>query len=505
MKKYWCFYLLGALVLVLSGGSIAAAQGDMSLLIWADGTRAPALQSLVDEFEASFGVPVEVQEIAMGDIRNNINIAGPAGEGPDIFIGANDWLGELLTNGSILPINLGSKADEFTPVSLELFTINDQLYGMPYAVENVAFFRNPELVPDAPETWDDVRAITEDLVSSGASEFGYMIQSSDPYHYFPLMSAFGGYVFGRNEDGSYNPNDLGIDSPGSIASGEWLASMVADGYIVPDVDNDVMYAMFENGDAAMIVTGPWALPRFRQSDIPFAISDLPDGPAGAAAPFVGGQAFMISAFTENQLLAEAFLTEFIATAESMTALYDVDPRPPAFIQALESIDDEAMASFQQAGATGIPQPSIPEMASVWGAWGNAVQFIILGELDPAQAFSDAAAQIRELIGSMDEMAGAVGLVGDFQAQLGCANDWMPECEDAFMTDNGDGTFSLTTNALAAGDYQGKIAIGGTWDENYGADGVRDGDNIAFTVSSDNADMTFTYDSETHILTFVEGG
>ena len=37
---------------------------------------------------------------------------------------------------------------------------------------------------------------------------------------------------------------------------------------------------------AMIVTGPWALPRIRESGVPFAISNIPEGPAGAGVPFV---------------------------------------------------------------------------------------------------------------------------------------------------------------------------------------------------------------------------
>lgn len=504
MKRLFTVLVLTICAALLFGTSVSA-QDDEGLLIWADGTRAPALQDLVDQFTEEYGVPVEVQEIAMGDIRNNINIAGPAGEGPDIFIGANDWLGELLANGSILPINLGDKASDFSPVSLELFTSGGQLYAMPYAVENVAFFRNTDLVPDAPATWDDVMSITEELVSSDKSKYGYMIQSSDPYHFYPLMSAFGGYVFARNEDGSYNPADLGIDSEGSVAAGDWLAQMVAAGYIVPDVDYDVMHAMFESGDAAMIVTGPWALPRIRESGVPFAISDIPAGPAGPGTPFVGGQGFFISAFTEHPLEAEAFLTEFIATADSMLALYNVDPRPPAFTPALAAIEDADMKAFQEAGLVGIPQPSIPEMASVWGSWGNAEQFIILGQLEPQQAFSDAAAQIRELIGSMDEMANMVSIAGSFQTQLGCAADWAPECTNSALTDNGDGTYSLTTDQLMAGDYEGKVTIGGTWDENYGADGARDGDNIAFNIPADNTPTTFTYDSTTHVLTITSGG
>src|SRR5262249_19123778 len=156
---------------------------------------------------------------------------------------------------------------------------------------------------DAPKTWGDVQSLTADLVKSGKSKYGYMIQSSDPYHFFPIMSAFGGYVFGMDASGNYNPDDVGIDSDGSIAGATWLDGMVKAGYIPPAVDYDVMHTMFEQGQAAMMMTGPWALPRIRQSGVHYAISDIPAGPAGPGKPFIGGQGFMISAFSQNQLLA----------------------------------------------------------------------------------------------------------------------------------------------------------------------------------------------------------
>jgi len=392
------------------------------LLIWADATRAPVLTALAEQFTADFGFTAEVQEIAMGDIRaniavagpaGNIAVAGPAGEGPDIIVAVHDWIGELVLNGSVRPISLGDVAEDFTEASLNLFTYQGNLYGMPYAVENVAFFRNPNLVPDAPATWDDVRTISQELVASGASKYGYMIQTSDPYHFQPLMSAFGGYVFGLGEDGNYNPADVGIDSAGAIAAGEWLAAagewlagMAADGLIVPSVDYDVMHTMFETGEAAMIVTGPWALPRLRASGATYAISDIPAGPAGPGKPFIGGQGFMVSNFIDEDrvLVAETFLIDFMAAADPMQQLYDADPRPPAFREVRDSLDDPDLTAFAAAGIPGIPQPSIPipqpsipEMASVWGAWGNAASFSITQELTPQQAFSDAATQIRSLI------------------------------------------------------------------------------------------------------------
>ena len=60
----------------------------------------------------------------------------------------------------------------------------------------------------------------------------WTIQTIDPYHHFPLTNSFGGYVFGLNDEG-YDPNDVGLDSSGAIAAGEWLQAMVDAGQFGP--------------------------------------------------------------------------------------------------------------------------------------------------------------------------------------------------------------------------------------------------------------------------------
>src|SRR5690554_1203974 len=94
--------LAAALVLVALlalGASPALASTPGTLLIWADEVRSEVLLDLARTFEAEYGIPVRVQEMGFGDIRDTLNVAAPAGEGPDILVGAHDWLGQLVTNG----------------------------------------------------------------------------------------------------------------------------------------------------------------------------------------------------------------------------------------------------------------------------------------------------------------------------------------------------------------------------------------------------------------------
>ncbi|RME64890.1 MAG: hypothetical protein D6790_02610, partial [Caldilineae bacterium] len=56
-------------------------------------------------------------------------------------------------------------------------------------------------------------------------------------------------------------------------------------------------------------------------------------------------------------------------------------------------------------------------------------------------------------------------------------EWAPDDPTVQAADeDGDGVWSLTVD-LPPGDYEFKAALNGTWDENYGADGQRDGPNL----------------------------
>src|SRR5206468_3397708 len=183
-----------------------------TLTIWVDGARTKMVTDLGKKFTDKYKVAVQVQELGFGDIRDQLKIAGPAKEGPDIIIGAHDWLGELVSNGLLLNLDLGAKASSVDPVAIKAFTYDAKLYGLPYLVEAVSLIYNKDFVPNPPKTWDELKTIAKQLQDDKKVEQGYVMQQGDPYHTEPLLTGFGGYIFGRDTAGNYNPKDLGLDS-----------------------------------------------------------------------------------------------------------------------------------------------------------------------------------------------------------------------------------------------------------------------------------------------------
>jgi arabinogalactan oligomer / maltooligosaccharide transport system substrate-binding protein len=148
-----------------------------------------------------------------------------------------------------------------------------------------------------------------------------------------------------------------------------------------------------------MIGGPWTLPGAVAGGINYAVSAIP--PIGGNAPgvFVGVQGFMISAFSDNKVLSNLFIKDFLISSDVMLGLYIEGDRPPAYLPALSFLaGNEDIQGFAAAAATAVPMPKIAEMGSVWSAWSAALELIVNQTQDPTTAMQDAAAEIRALLG-----------------------------------------------------------------------------------------------------------
>ncbi|MDP4143695.1 MAG: alpha-amylase family glycosyl hydrolase [Bacillota bacterium] len=105
-------------------------------------------------------------------------------------------------------------------------------------------------------------------------------------------------------------------------------------------------------------------------------------------------------------------------------------------------------------------------------------------------------QITSIVKKLETPGGReVVLVGDIQSALGAGSSWAPDNIKTRMKYQGNGVYQYSAT-VPAGNYQYKVAIGGSWDENYGANGVRTGANISLTVPTTEK-VTFLYSDVTH--------
>ncbi len=90
----------------------------------------------------------------------------------------------------------------------------------------------------------------------------------------------------------------------------------------------------------------------------------------------------------------------------------------------------------------------------------------------------------------------VTLAGSLQTELGCATDWQADCAATHLTFDATDQVWQATFDLPAGEWNYKVAINDSWDENYGAGGAPGGGDIALSLGSPTR-VTFLFSPVTH--------
>ena len=370
------------------------------LVVWTDAEREGALAAAAEQFEADTGATVTLVQKNFEDLRNDFIAQVPTGEGPDITVGAHDWLGALVTAGVVNTLDLGERADEFQQVALDAMTYDGQLYGLPYSTEAIALIQNADLVGDtAPTTWDEMIQMSHD---AGFEDRPFILftngAAGDGYSAYPLQTSFGAPVFVQDETGSYTA-EVGMGGENGAAFAQFLYDngSAGTGVFSDTIDYDTSNQLFAAGESPFIMQGPW-MPFFDDDSMNLVVSAMPTAGGETAAPFVGVQGFYLSSQSDNTLLANEFLTNYMSTEDAQRTLYEADPRLPALSALADEVStDPITAGFVDSAAAGVPMPSIPEMGNVWDLW-NAAEIQIITGAEPVSTWEN---MVTELTASLE--------------------------------------------------------------------------------------------------------
>lgn len=381
-----------------AGGAVTRADAD--LVIWTDEEKAVSLEEPAKAWGEANGLTVAVQTVAE-DLQPNFITANQAGNGPDMIVAAHDWIGNLVQNSSIQPVQLPAAATEaIAPIGLEAVTYDGQTYGAPYAVETLVLFANKALT-DVPEP-KTVEELVEAAKAGGAENVLALPvgEQGDAYHMEPFYTSAGGYLFGKDGEGNLDPSDVGVGKEGSITAAEKIGELGKDGVLKTSISGDNAISLFTDGKAAYLVSGPWALEDIRTAKIDFAMSAVP-GFEGMdpAVPFAGVNAFYVATNGKNPAFAQQFATAVASSADIAEQMFPKNELPPVNLELQKKLsgDYPEIVKIAELAGSAEPMPAIPEMAAIWGPLGQADANIV-GGADPESTMTSAGEEITKQIG-----------------------------------------------------------------------------------------------------------
>lgn len=238
--------------------------------------------------------------------------------GPDMYLYAHDSLGTFAEMGILAPITDVISEDvmaDLLPMTVEAGNYKDTQYLMPVYYETLLFMYNKaKWEGDVPETTDELYDYMVAHTDVDAGTYALVNQHSTAYNVAPVINGFGGYIIDKDANPGLNTQE----TKDAIAYNKKFAALEADG------DYNTVTALFNEGQAAAIIGGPWLVSGIKAAGIDLGIKSLADFklPNGnGLAPYSGVQSIGVLKYAaENKKEAIAKVLETIASPEVGIAL-----------------------------------------------------------------------------------------------------------------------------------------------------------------------------------------
>ncbi|MBJ6764684.1 extracellular solute-binding protein [Myxococcaceae bacterium JPH2] len=349
-----------------------------------------ALEKVVAEYNAANaakGIKVTTLAVPYDAYADKISATVPRGKGPDLFIFAQDRLGGWIESGNTVePIDFyldDATKKRFIPSTMEAMTYRGTTYGLPLNYKVITLIYNKKLVPVPPKTTGELVKLAKTLTDKKAGRFGLAYAYSDFYYHAALMNGFGGGVFGPNVTPTLN-------SPQNVKSLELMMKWLEkDGIVPTEPSTALITALFNEGKAAMVFSGPWFLGEVAKG-VDYGLARLPvlDEAGGKPmSPWMTVEGVYVAAPSKNKEAAYDF-ARFLTEASSARTLALEGRQSPSnqtvYADAKVAADPQLKAMREQVEVA-VPMPNVPEMSMVWSPATSAMNAIVKKASTPKAA------------------------------------------------------------------------------------------------------------------------
>jgi arabinogalactan oligomer/maltooligosaccharide transport system substrate-binding protein len=377
-----------AVAIATAAGAFVAAPSHAAttVLVWADETRGPNLQkTLAAKSDWVSGVTIKVQTFSSFDALNAAFENSTAASGPDIIVGANDWIPKAAKSGKVAPITLtASQKARFNGTMFYDLSYKGKLYGIPLDINNVAMIYNTKLVTSAPKSFGEMVDYYQANKSAKSLKAGLCIAGGGmSWGALSVFSALGADPYYFNPDGkinkakTFNPSTFGsnvkkylVDSTTGKGNGFFPASDTG------------CKENFLAGKVPFAVIGNWEWKDYVEKGFDMNLMPVPGVASGDYGHMFGSVSGAILTSYANThgvaAAAKSVLTDFFGSTAGAVAYQKYELRPPAEkgAQSDASVTAAQKGFGSAASLSGIPQIGAALNTNKGGAnyWDSAPAF-----------------------------------------------------------------------------------------------------------------------------------
>jgi arabinogalactan oligomer/maltooligosaccharide transport system substrate-binding protein len=380
------------------------ARAPASLKIWVYLSDADLLvfQSVVDQWEAQTGDTVEVVNYPYFELLGKVDVAFPAGEGPDLCEIPHTDVGVWGQAGLIAPLPEGVLSEEeksqYMQSALDAFFYDGKQYGIPQIADVVVLLYNKALVAKPPETMEELIQMAKGLQTDDIG--GFWMLDNNMWYGWCFVSGYGGYIFGKTESG-YNVDDLGVFSRGTAQGLDYLFTLRREHEIIPEnIDWNLLTGRFTEGKLGMMIQNANQAVIYEGAGVDVGMAVIPKLPNGEMPhPLLSISGWAINGYSKQQQAAgelAVFLGANLAIPLYKSASGNIPVRKDALSDPAIAGNLDIVAAIQEVGFSQ-PVPNVPEMGLVWTPVNSAFELAAKGNKTSAQALSEAAEVVKAAI------------------------------------------------------------------------------------------------------------
>lgn len=333
------------------------------------------LKNAISNFEKKTGHTVKVKDIPMGAMNTRfiIVVGEGRGEGPDVVLGLADWIGQFNEKEELLePINQYFSEDklmDFFPHTIEGCILNEKLYGLPINYNVLGLVYNKDLIKKVPETMDELIKTAKKITDEEEGIYGLVYNNTNYYYHWPFVQGFGISPLDKNKMPTFNTKE-------QIRAAEFIRDLQDKYKIIPrEINEEMAIAMFHDGLAGFLITGPWEIMNLIESGINFGVTMIPfiEETKRWPTPIVGPDVLMISKKSKNKKISIE-LIEYLVSEEAQMEIYKSKQSLPVLKSVMEKDElkqstwYEYVQGFIKQSNYGVPMPREPELNI--GIWSN---------------------------------------------------------------------------------------------------------------------------------------
>jgi arabinogalactan oligomer/maltooligosaccharide transport system substrate-binding protein len=355
--------VLAGIALAVSSFVVPAANAASEIVVWADESRGPNLTKVIAaKGDWVPGYTVKVVTFSSFDALKEAFDKATDATGPDIVVGANDWVPTGAKSGKLSPITLSAAVKaRFNPTQLFDLTYKKSLYGVPIDVNNVAMIYNEKLVSSQPKTFGDMVSFYKANKSSKNLKAGLCVAGGGmSWGAHSVFSALGAdaYQFNSRDEIVYNRT---FDYPkfSKNVKTYLLDGKKSNGFF-PATDTGCK-DNFLAGSVPFAVIGNWEWKDYVAKGFAMNLMPVPGVSADKPGKMFGSvSGAMLTTYAAKHGVsagAKSLLTDFFASTSGQVAYQALEGRPPAEKGAQSSSAVSAgQKGFGAAASTsGIPQ------------------------------------------------------------------------------------------------------------------------------------------------------